>query len=191
MNGMQSNQRLDDFFARRAAGIFDPPRNHARPHREQRLRRDGGVQLGIGEAIAEAVAEGARDELRAMYREWPFFRSTMDLVEMVLAKASPGISAYYDARLVPAALLPLGQRLRGDLQRTIDATMEVTGHAQLLAENPVLRRSIDVRNPYVDPINLVQVEVLTRLRADDDDPTLLDAFLVTVNGVAAGMRNTG
>ena len=61
----------------------------------------------------------------------------------------------------------------------------------MLEENPVLRRSIDVRNPYVDPINLVQVEVLARLRADDDDPALLDAFLVTVNGVAAGMRNTG
>jgi phosphoenolpyruvate carboxylase len=147
--------------------------------------------LGIGEAVSEAVAEGGRDELRAMYREWPFFRSTMDLVEMVLAKASPGISAYYDARLVPATLRPLGERLRADLQRTIDATLEVTGHTQLLAENPVLRRSIEVRNPYVDPINLVQVEVLSRLRADDDDPALLDAFLVTVNGVAAGMRNTG
>ncbi|MCE9602769.1 MAG: phosphoenolpyruvate carboxylase [Gemmatimonadetes bacterium] len=147
--------------------------------------------LGIGEAVNEAVGEGARAELRAMYREWPFFRSTMDLVEMVLAKASPGISAYYDAQLVPPALQPLGERLRADLQRTIEATLQVTGHERLLAENPVLRRSIDVRNPYVDPINLVQVEVLSRLRADDDDPALLDAFLVTVNGVAAGMRNTG
>ena len=126
-----------------------------------------------------------------MYREWPFFRSTMDLVEMVLAKASPEISAYYDARLVPTTLRSLGEALRANLQRTIDATLQVTGHARLLEENPVLRRSIDVRNPYVDPINLVQVEVLARLRADDDDPALLDAFLVTVNGVAAGMRNTG
>ena len=147
--------------------------------------------FGIGEAVAEAVAEGGRDELRAMYREWPFFRSTMDLVEMVLAKASPEISAYYDARLVPTTLRALGEALRANLQRTIDATLQVTGHARLLEENPVLRRSIDVRNPYVDPINLVQVEVLARLRADDDDPALLDAFLVTVNGVAAGMRNTG
>ena len=147
--------------------------------------------LGIGEAVAEAVATGQREELRAMYRQWPFFRSTMDLVEMVLAKASPEIAAYYDARLVPPALRPIGDALRANLQRTIDATLQVTGHAQLLEENPVLRRSIDVRNPYVDPINLVQVEVLSRLRSDDDDPTLLDAFLVTVNGVAAGMRNTG
>jgi phosphoenolpyruvate carboxylase len=147
--------------------------------------------LGIGEAIAEAVAGGAGDELREMYRDWPFFRSTMDLVEMVLAKASPDIAAYYDAQLVPPTLRALGDDLRANLQRTIAATLRVTGHAGLLDGNPVLRRSIDVRNPYVDPINLVQVEVLSRLRADDDDPALLDAFLVTVNGVAAGMRNTG
>lgn len=147
--------------------------------------------LGIGEAVAEAVADGQQDELRAMYSAWPFFRSTMDLVAMVLAKASPEISAYYDERLVTPALHALGGALRTDLQHTIDATLQITGHTQLLEENPVLRRSIDVRNPYVDPINLVQVEVLARLRADDDDPALLDAFLVTVNGVAAGMRNTG
>ena len=66
-----------------------------------------------------------------------------------------------------------------------------TGHAELLEANPVLRRSIDVRNPYVDPINLVQVELLQRLRAPNPDPALFDAFVVTVNGIAAGMRNTG
>jgi phosphoenolpyruvate carboxylase len=67
----------------------------------------------------------------------------------------------------------------------------VTGHHELLENNPVLRRSIDVRNPYVDPINLVQVELLRRLRASDTDPRVRDAFVVTVNGIAAGMRNTG
>ena len=67
----------------------------------------------------------------------------------------------------------------------------MTGQAELLTENPVLRRSIDVRNPYVDPINLVQAEILCRLRRDGRDERLLDALLVTVNGVAAGMRNTG
>lgn len=147
--------------------------------------------FGIGEAIAEAVTDGGLDELRAMYRDWPFFRSTMDLIEMVLAKASPEIAAYYDSQLVPTALRALGVELRANLQRTIHATQQVMGHTTLLEGNPVLRRSIDVRNPYVDPINLVQVEVLSRLRADGDDPALLDAFLVTVNGVAAGMRNTG
>ena len=146
---------------------------------------------GVGEALQDAIARGRLDTLGLMYREWPFFRSTLDLVEMVLAKASPDIAAYYDARLVPPRLLTLGTALRQDLERTTDALLTVTGHDRLLTDNPVLRRSIDVRNPYVDPINLVQVELLSRLRADNDDPALLDAFLVTVNGVAAGMRNTG
>lgn len=147
--------------------------------------------LGVGEALDAAVRDGAANELRAMYQSWPFFRSTMDLIEMVLAKASPEISAYYDAQLVPAELRAMGESLRSDQQRTMRAVLGVTGHDQLLEGNPVLRRSIDLRNPYVDPINLVQVELLSRLRAAYDDPTLLDAFLVTVNGVAAGMRNTG
>ena len=86
--------------------------------------------------------------------------------------------------------------LRERLQRAIDVVADVTGHQQLLAGNPVLRRSIDVRNPYVDPINLLQVELLRRLRAARDahaDETvwLRRALLVTINGVAAGMRNTG
>ena len=67
----------------------------------------------------------------------------------------------------------------------------MTGHSQLLEGNPVLRRSIDVRNPYVDPINLVQVELLRRLRGGDDDARIRHAFEVTVNGIAAGLRNTG
>lgn len=147
--------------------------------------------LGVGDALQKAVARGELEELRTMYREWPFFRSTLDLIAMVLAKASPDIAAHYDAELVPDELRPLGDALRGNLEETIAAVLEVTGHPHLLADNPVLRRSIDVRNPYVDPINLVQVELLSRMRADPADTTLLDAFLVTVNGVAAGMRNTG
>ena len=71
------------------------------------------------------------------------------------------------------------------------AILAVTGRTSLLDDNPVLRRSIDVRNPYVDPINLVQVELLRRLRAAEGDAALRDAFMVTVNGIAAGMRNTG
>ena len=80
---------------------------------------------------------------------------------------------------------------RRRLARAIDAVLAVTGHHVLLEDNPVLRRSIDVRNPYVDPINLVQVELLRRLREADADASLFDAFVVTVNGIAAGMRNTG
>ncbi len=147
--------------------------------------------LGVGDALRSAMARGELEELRTMYREWPFFRSTLDLVTMVLAKASPEIAAHYDAELVPAELRGLGDALRASLEDTIGAVLEVMEAAHLLADNPVLRRSIEVRNPYVDPINLVQVELLARLRQDGDDPGLRDAFLVTVNGIAAGMRNTG
>jgi phosphoenolpyruvate carboxylase len=147
--------------------------------------------LGVGEALHHAIARGELEALQAMHRGWPFFRSTLDLIAMVLAKASPEIAAHYDAELVPARLHALGRQLRAALAETTDAVLQVTGDAHLLADNPVLRRSIDVRNPYVDPINLVQVELLARLREAPGDPALLEAFLVTVNGVAAGMRNTG
>jgi len=110
---------------------------------------------------------------------------------MALAKTDARIAAEYDRRLVPEPLRPLGEELRDWLARTIAALLGVTAHRELLHDNPVLRRSIDVRNPYVDPINMVQVEVLRRLRRGDRDERLRDAFAVTVNGIAAGMRNAG
>jgi phosphoenolpyruvate carboxylase len=109
---------------------------------------------------------------------------------MTLAKADRRIAAQYD-RLAPEELRALGRDLRDRLDRAVEAVLDVTGHGVLLEANPVLRRSIDVRNPYVDPINLVQVELLRRLRSPGADPALFDAFVVTVNGIAAGMRNTG
>jgi len=147
--------------------------------------------LGVGEALGEAVREGHRDELTEMYDTWPFFRATLDLIEMVLAKASPHISARYDKALVPEHLWPVGEDLRERLRRTVAAVLAVTRHTELVEDNAVLRQSIDVRNPYVDPINLVQIEILRRLRRAGEDDLLREALLVTVNGVAAGMRNTG
>ena len=85
----------------------------------------------------------------------------------------------------------MGEDLRRRYARATDALLAITGRSDLLYDNPVLRRSIEVRNPYVDPINLVQVDVLRRMRERPPDQQLLDAFVVTVNGIAAGMRNTG
>ncbi len=147
--------------------------------------------LGVGEALQDAIDSGHGDALRRMYRDWPFFRTTLDLIEMVVAKASPGIAEQYDKRLVPEPLRVIGVDLRARLQRTTNALLTVTGHAELLEDNPVLKRSIGLRNPYVDPINIVQVEILSRLRKDPDNPRIINALSVTVNGVAAGMRNTG
>jgi phosphoenolpyruvate carboxylase len=126
-----------------------------------------------------------------MYREWSHFRSVIDLTAMVLAKTDARIAAEYDRRLAPKELQALGADLRERLTRAIRATLAVSGHTDLLENNPVLRRSISVRNPYVDPINLVQIELLRRMRCGDRDARLRDAFVVTVNGIAAGMRNAG
>jgi phosphoenolpyruvate carboxylase len=149
--------------------------------------------LGAGEALAAAIEARRGDELRAMYRDWPLFRSTLDLIEMVIAKTEDRIAAEYDRRLVSPALCGMGADLRRRLAETTRLLLEVTGSDRPLAHNAVLRRSIDVRNPYVDPINLVQIELLRRLRdaPGDPDPDLRHAFMMTVNGIAAGMRNTG
>jgi phosphoenolpyruvate carboxylase len=149
-----------------------------------------GAWLGVETALESAIARGERDALGEMYREWPFFRSVIDLLEMVLAKAEPAIAAEYDRRLVSPALSSLGNDLRTRLTRARRAVLEVTGHSELIESNAVLRRSIDVRNPYVDPINLVQVELLKRLREHPDE-RVRDALHVTINGIAAGLRNTG
>jgi phosphoenolpyruvate carboxylase len=167
--------------------------------------------LGTGEALAATIDAGGRDLVRAMYRDWPFFRSTLGLIEMALAETDARIAAEYDRRLVPDALRPLGDELRARLAHAIVRTLEATGARELLQGNPVLRRSIDVRNPYVDPINLVQIELLRRLRATGAErgpgppratvwgssrgeaPRLKmwGALMITVNGIAAGMRNVG
>ena len=162
--------------------------------------------LGAEEILGDTLTNAERETCREMYRVWPFFRSTIDLLQMVLAKADAGIAAHYDRHLVPPDLQGLGRALRVRLQRAIDAVLFVTGQTRLLENNPVLRRSIDVRNPYVDPINLLQVELLRRLAVSrkvaaavdpSDEDTAADlvrlrrALLVTINGIAAGMRNTG
>ena len=110
---------------------------------------------------------------------------------MVLAKADGGIFARYNEVLAEGTLERLGETLLEGLDAARRGVLEVTGHAILLEGNTMLRRSIEVRNPYVDPINLLQVELLKRVRAGDRSPPTLHALLVTMNGIAAGMRNTG
>lgn len=147
--------------------------------------------LGVGEALNEAIEEGRQEELATLYKEWPLFRSVLDLVQMVLAKADGDIFARYNTVLVPPDMQERGVVLLKRLEATRKAILAITGRNELLEENPVLHRSIKVRNPYVDPLNLLQVELLRRLRGGDEEPATLAALLVTINGVAAGMRNTG
>jgi phosphoenolpyruvate carboxylase len=148
--------------------------------------------LGTGEALDAADARGEGERIRGMAREWPFFRATLQLIEMALAEAEPAIAEAYDRALVPASLRDIGDDLRARLERARRTVLDALGSRGLLEDNAVLRRSIDVRNPYVDPINLVQIALLSHLR---DDTVVTDelwqAFLITVNGIAAGMRNVG
>ena len=130
-----------------------------------------------------------------MYRGWPYFQALLDLMAMVLAKADTLIAAEYDRGLVAADLQPLGIELRSRLELARARLLAASGQPTC-SRNRVLKRSIAVRNPYVDPINLLQVELLRRLRAASASgqppaPLLWTAFVVTVNGIAAGMRNTG
>ena len=163
--------------------------------------------LGAEALDGQGLSADARSARRVMYREWPFFRSLIDLLQMALAKADPAIAAHYDKQLAPADLQPLAASLRARLAQATSAVLGITGRDALLADNPVLRRSIDVRNPYVDPIHLVQVELLRRLallrdEAQTGDPgvdeareraagDLRRALRITINGIAAGLRNTG
>jgi phosphoenolpyruvate carboxylase len=152
--------------------------------------------LGLGDALAEAMeGKKASREVAEMEQNWPFFRSTLDLIEMVLAKALPDMNARYDEVLVPPMLRSIGRDLRGRYALTVEHLLEMRGRDALLETNPMLRDSIEARNPYVDPLNLLQVELLRRLRElpahAPERGEVRDALLVTFNGIAAGMRNTG
>lgn len=148
--------------------------------------------LGAGEALREVLDGSDAEVLTAMANDWPLLNSTLDLIGMVLAKTLPDIAAHYDERLVPDSLRPLGERLRLRCAATRGALLEALGDDELLVDNPNLKRSIAARNPYVDPINLMQAELLCRLRAGQrGEAATEEALLVTIHGVAAGMRNTG
>ena len=150
--------------------------------------------LGAECLDASQMADGDLATCREMYREWPFFRSLIDLLQMALGKADARIAAEYDRRLAPPDLQPLAASLRERLAQATRGVLEISGQRALLADNDVLRRSIEVRNPYVDPINLVQIELLRRLAEPGDDSAaeiLRQALRVTISGIAAGMRNTG
>jgi phosphoenolpyruvate carboxylase len=146
--------------------------------------------LGVGAGLAAALEGPDRAVLQQAAQEWPYLRSFLDLVAMVLAKAEPRIAARYEALLAPDDVIALGEDLRARLEATIQAVLETRNQQDLLQGNPVLQRTLHVRNPYVDPLNLLQAELLCRLRRNPD-AALQDALMVTINGIAAGMRNTG
>ena len=146
--------------------------------------------LGLETALGEAIDAGELPQLREMAAQWPFFGSTLSLVELALAKADERIAACYDEALTPPELRHVGADLRARLARVKDCVPQVLGQPALLAGAPQLQHSLRLRCAYLDPVNLIQVELLSRQRLADDE-RLQDALLATVNGVAAGLKNTG
>ena len=136
------------------------------------------------------------EQLRRMYREWPFFRSLIDNLQMALAKADLLIAEEYAGMVRDRRT---AERIFGMIREEYELTsrmiLDITGQQGILDNVPVLQESIRLRNPYVDPLSHLQVRLLTELRAlrerGGDDPELLREVLLTINGIAAGMRNTG
>ncbi|WP_434562503.1 phosphoenolpyruvate carboxylase [Pseudomonas sp. R1-6] len=149
--------------------------------------------LGWETALGKALERGEGELLGQMREQWPFFRTRIDMLEMVLAKADADIALSYDERLVEPALLPLGEHLRDLLSQACSVVLGLTGQSQLLAHSPDTLEFIRLRNTYLDPLHLLQAELLARSRQQDvaQGSPVEQALLVSVAGIAAGLRNTG
>ncbi|WP_413614868.1 phosphoenolpyruvate carboxylase [Halomonas cupida] len=184
--------------------------------RPTKRRQDGGVEtlraipwifawtqirlmlpawLGTGEAFANRIEEpGGLDVIQQMRDQWPFFGTYLDMLEMLLAKADVEIAAYYEHRLVDEpSLEALGERLRERFRRLHKVVLDVLEQDELLEKTPLIRQAIEVRNPYIDPLHGLQAELLQRNRDADGaiSADLSRALMVTMAGIAAGLRNTG
>ncbi|EGR1835993.1 phosphoenolpyruvate carboxylase [Vibrio cholerae] len=148
--------------------------------------------LGAGEAIQTAINEGHQALLEEMCREWPFFSTRLGMLEMVYTKCSVSIARHYDERLVEPTLRPLGEKLRAQLQQDIKVVLNVENNENLMQSDPWGQESIRLRNIYIEPLNMLQAELLYRTRQSElPAPELEEALMVTIAGIAAGMRNTG
>lgn len=149
--------------------------------------------FSVGHALDEySKKPGGTALLRAMMREFPLFIDLIRNVEMSLAKADLGIAEIY-ASLVPDEGLRqrVFSKLKAEMERALQAVLDVTQQKALLEQNQVLARSIRLRNPYVDPMSLIQVDLLRRKRAGENTPEVNRAIAATINGISAGLRNTG
>jgi phosphoenolpyruvate carboxylase len=146
---------------------------------------------GVGSALQRALQQHGHDAMAEMARDWPFFHTLVDDVEMVLAKSDLGIFERYSL-LAGDLHARFHADITAEFERTRDAAFAIKRRHELLAEDPRLRQSIRLRNPYVDPISMLQVDLLARWRANgSQDDDLLQSLIATVNGIAAGIQNTG
>ena len=152
---------------------------------------------GAGTALTEAIEEkDGLDTLRTMYREWPFFRTLLDFMQMTLAKSDLRIASTYASLVGDEEVRErMWRRISGEHASCVEALRRITGLENLLDNSPVLQRSIRLRNPYVDPLSYIQVHLLRQLRAlpesSPEREALTYLLLLTVSGIASGLLNTG
>jgi len=149
--------------------------------------------LGAGASLATAVAQGKTDLIHQMRAQWPFFATRLSMLEMVYLKADAQIAEYYDEKLVPTELQHLGVTLRAQLAADCALLLQLIDAQDFMAKESWIRESIMLRNTYVDPLHILQVELLNRVRHAPEtvNDNIKRALMVTIAGIAAGMRNSG
>ena len=147
---------------------------------------------GVGTGLAAAYDAGLADELEQMYAEWHFFRTFVSNVEMTLVKTDLRVARRYVESLVPAELRSPFELVEAEYAKTVEQVLRGTGGTALLGGADRLRRTLEVRDAYLAPLHDLQISLLQRVRAEDaPDDELRRALLLSVNGIAAGLRNTG
>jgi phosphoenolpyruvate carboxylase len=144
---------------------------------------------GVGHAL---TIFGDDTLLREMHESWPFFRATLDNLEMVLSKSDMNIAARYATLVQERALADeVFGRIRDTWSATHERLLTITGQARLLERHPTLDASIRLRLPYIEPLNLLQVELLKRHRAGETDPRVREGIQLSINAIATALRNSG
>ena len=153
--------------------------------------------LGTGAAINQVINQGQKNTLDEMLQQWPYFQTLIDMLEMVLSKSDSHVALYYESHLTQDEdLKALGEELRQRLKDAVQTLLALKGESQLLSSNDVLDQSMKVRKPYLLPLHLLQAELMKRRRAylaecQAENTPVDHALMVSIAGIAAGLRNTG